>query len=121
MTHTTIGSQLGKLKRHTIFVLAIIAISYGIGLASAIIMQDIWLAITVVAVGGASWILIGHYLTRHHKRRRPQYPLVPPEARPDMYLPRTDIPRPIYQDSRTMEEKKRKIEKLRKMTRKKKT
>jgi len=112
---------LGKLKWPTWVVLALIAISYGTGLASALIMRDIWMATLVV--GAISWILLAYYLTRHRKRR-PRYPMVPPEARPDMYSPRTDIPRPIYEDIRRMEEKKRQMEKLRKMThktRKKKT
>jgi hypothetical protein len=52
-------------------------------------------------------------------RRKPQYPLVPPEGKWDMYLPRTDIPRPIIADSREIEEKKRKFAKVNKMTRKK--
>ena len=113
---------MGRLKWYTWVVLAVVAISYGIGLASAIILQDIWLAIVVVVAGGVEGILIVHYFTRH--RRRLEYPMVPPEAKPDIYSPRTDIPRPIHEDIRRMEEKKRRMEKLRKMihkTRKKKT
>ena len=45
--------------------------------------------------------------------------MVPPEGRGDVYLPRTDIPRPIHEDFRRIEEKKRRLEKIRKMTRKK--
>lgn len=52
-------------------------------------------------------------------RRKPQYPLMPPEGKWDMYLPRTDIPRPVIADFREIEEKKRKFAKVNKLTRKK--
>jgi len=40
-------------------------------------------------------------LYRHvYKGKKPKYPLVPPEGRTDIYFPRTDIPRPIYEDVR---------------------
>jgi len=45
------------------------------------------------------------------------YPLVPPEGRTDWYLPTTDIPRPVIEDYRKIEEKKRKFSKLNKMLR----
>jgi hypothetical protein len=31
-------------------------------------------------------------------RLKRKYPMVPPEGRPDIYSPRTNIPRPIYED-----------------------
>ncbi len=31
---------------------------------------------------------------------KPKYPMVPSEGRIDMYCPRTDIPRPVYEDVR---------------------
>jgi hypothetical protein len=34
-----------------------------------------------------------------YRRRRPRYPIVPPEGRTDIYFPRSDIPRPIYEDA----------------------
>ena len=37
-------------------------------------------------------------------RRKPRYPLAPPEGKWDMYLPRTNIPRPLYEDFRKMKE-----------------
>lgn len=52
-------------------------------------------------------------------RRKPQYPLVPPEGKWDMYLPRTGIPRPVIADFREIEEKKRKFAKIKKMNPKK--
>jgi hypothetical protein len=39
----------------------------------------------------------------HHflqKGQKPKYPMVPPEGQPDIYSPRTNIPRPIYEDVR---------------------
>jgi len=35
-----------------------------------------------------------------YKGKKPKYPLVPPEGQTDIYFPRTDIPRPIYEDVR---------------------
>jgi hypothetical protein len=32
------------------------------------------------------------------KRAKPKYPMVPPEGRMDVYFPRTNIPRPVYED-----------------------
>lgn len=34
-----------------------------------------------------------------YKRAKTKYPIVPPEGRMDAYFPRTDIPRPIYEDA----------------------
>ena len=33
-----------------------------------------------------------------YKEVEPKYPMVPPEGRMDIYSPRTNIPRPIYED-----------------------
>ncbi len=35
-----------------------------------------------------------------YKGDEPRYPMVPPEGRTDIYFPRTDIPRPIFEDAR---------------------
>lgn len=51
-------------------------------------------------------------------RRKPRYPLAPPEEGWDMYLPRTNIPRPLYEDFRKMKERKRKFAKINRMIRK---
>jgi len=50
-------------------------------------------------------------------KRQAALPLVPPEGRTDWYLPTTDIPRPVIEDYRKIEEKKRKFSKLNKMLR----
>jgi hypothetical protein len=47
------------------------------------------------------FILYCHFIYRSvYKRIRPKYPIIPPEGRTDIYFPRTDIPRPIYEDVR---------------------
>jgi hypothetical protein len=38
--------------------------------------------------------------TASYLRLKRKYPLVPPEGRPDIYSPRTNIPRPVYEDVR---------------------
>jgi len=57
-----------------------------------------------------------------YKGKKPKYPMVPPEGRMDIYFPRTDIPRPIYEDMQRYPEffkrKKRKYERTRKMKKK---
>ena len=45
--------------------------------------------------------------------------MAPPEGKMDIYFPRTNIPRPIHEDFRRMQEKKRKLDKIKKMRRKK--
>jgi len=61
-----------------------------------------------------SWFIILCYMAylRLAKRRKPKYPLVPPEGKPNGY-----IPRPIHED---FDEMKRKREKLKKMKKRKK-
>jgi len=47
------------------------------------------------------FLIYCYMLYRHvYKGEKPRYPLVPPEGRTDIYFPRTDIPRPIYEDLR---------------------
>jgi len=56
------------------------------------------------------------------KRAKPKYPMVPPEGRMDVYFPRTNIPRPIYEDVQRYPEffkrKKRKDERTRRVKKK---
>lgn len=41
------------------------------------------------------------FLYRYSRGKwRTKYPIVPPEGRTDIYFPRTDIPRPIHEDTR---------------------
>ena len=107
---------MNKSKRRVGFVAAFTLIADGLALAGAILLQSVWAV--VVVLGCAAFSLYWFYVWRYEKRQV-RYPLVPPEGRGDAYLPRTDIPRPIHEDFRRMQEKKRRLEKLRKMVRRK--
>jgi len=99
--------------------MALIAVfTVGISLTGGILWQNI--LIILIGLGLGIFYLYLFYVGYRQKKRKLQYPLVPPEGKGDVYLPRTDIPRPIYADFREMREKKRKLEKLKKMQRKKK-
>jgi hypothetical protein len=87
------------------------------GLASAILLLNVWMIAAISAVMGIDFYW---FYLRYYRHRNPRYPLVPPEGKGDVYLPRTNIPRPIYEDFRLMKEKQRKFDKLRKMLRKRK-
>lgn len=56
------------------------------------------------------------------KKVKPKYPMVPPEGRMDVYYPRTNIPRPIYEDVRRYPEffgrKKKKYDRTRRVKKK---
>jgi len=105
------------MKKHVLFVTVLIFISYGLALASAIILQSVWAA--VIVLGSLILGLYWFYTTRRQKKQ-PRYPMVPPEGKGDIYFPRTDIPRPIDEDFRKAEEKRRRLEKIRKIARRKK-
>jgi hypothetical protein len=84
----------------------------GFLLACLVIIRSLWaiLLSLIVLTVDFYW-----YYVRRVKGKKPRYPLVPPEGRADVYLPRTDIPRPVIADFREIEEKKRKISKIKKM------
>jgi hypothetical protein len=87
-----------------------------LSLSVFIIWQHFWGAAVMLGITVAS--IIFWYYSLRQRKRRVQYPLVPPEGKPDVYFPRTKIPRPVHEDFRKMDERKRKLKKLRKMTRK---
>jgi hypothetical protein len=64
------------------------------------------------------------YLLYHfvYKREKPRYPMVPPQGQMDIYYPRTNIPRPIYEDLQRYPEffrkKRRKYERTRRVKKK---
>jgi len=64
--------------------------------------------------------LLYHFV---YKKEKAKYPLVPPEGRMDAYFPRTNVPRPIYEDVRRYPKffgkKKRKFDNTTKVKRKK--
>ncbi len=106
-----------KWRAFLFIVMAYLASALVVALAIAVLLESVWAVAIVLAFFalGFYWIFI-----KFQKKRKPRYPLVPPEGKPDVYLPRTDIPRPIVEDFRRMEEKRRKFEKLKKLSRKKK-
>ncbi len=95
----------------------LLLIGNGFALAAAIFVGGVWLVI--ISLGIIAVDLYWYYV-RRVKKKKPQYPMVPPEGKADVYLPRTNIPRPVYADFREAEEKKRRFAKLNKMLRKKK-
>jgi fatty acid desaturase len=91
-------------------------ISNALAFGVSILWQYFWLAAVILGITVTS--LVFWYYSIRHRKRRVQYPLVPPEGKADVYFPSSRIPRPIHEDFRKMEERKRKLKKLRKMTRK---
>lgn len=87
------------------------------GLASALLIQNVLIIAVTFGIIGLD---VYWFYLRYYRHRKPRYPLVPPEGKGDVYFPRTNIPRPVYQDFRQMKEKKRKFDKLRKMLRRRK-
>lgn len=86
----------------------------GLWLWIGVLIQSIWTC--VIALGII--VLTAYYLyVRLYQKKKAKYPIVPPEGRTDIYFPRTDIPRPVYTDFRKMQEKKRRLEKIKKKTR----
>jgi len=107
---------LVRLSWPTWFVLILVAIIDALLLGVFIIRQEFWA--TAVMLGITVVTLVFWFYSMRQRKRRVQYPIVPPEGKPDIYFPRTKIPRPIHEDFRKMDERKRKLKKLRKMTRK---
>jgi hypothetical protein len=62
---------------------------------------------------GSEIIALGLYwfYVRIHRQRKPVHPFGPPDGKPDIYFPRSDIPRPLYEDMRRMLEEKRRLSK----------
>lgn len=72
------------------------------------LLKDVLLG--VVALGYIAFNLYWFYV-RYYQKKKPRYPMVPPEGKADIYA-RANIPRPIHEDFRRMREKKRKFAKL---------
>jgi len=106
-----------KEKRILDLWVVLLLIGNGFALAAAIFVGGVW---SVMISLGVIAVDLYWYYVRRVKKRKPRYPLVPPEGKADVYLPRTNIPRPVHADFREMEEKKRRFAKLNKMLRKKK-
>lgn len=85
-------------------------------IGSWVALQNIFLT-TLVFLASMPFDMFLFYLVMA-VRRKPRYPLVPPEGIGDMYLPRTNIPRPLYEDFHKMKERKRKFAKIDRMVHK---
>ena len=77
-----------------------------LAVAIAILLQNVW-AGAVVSFAIAFNVYFCH--VRLCKKKEAQHPLVPPQGKVDIYFPRTDIPRPIREDFRKVQEKKRRL------------
>jgi len=68
--------------------------------------------------------LVYCYFLHHfvYKGEKAKYPMMPPEGRMDAYFPRTNIPRPIYEDMQRypqfFKQRKRKDERIRRVKKK---
>jgi len=52
-----------------------------------------------IALFSAGFLFYSYLVyTATYLRLKRKYPMVQPEGRPDIYSPRTNIPRPIYED-----------------------
>jgi hypothetical protein len=52
-----------------------------------------------IAMFSACFLFYNYLIyTATYLRLKRKYPLAPPEGRPDIYFPRTNIPRPVYED-----------------------
>lgn len=109
---------MGRRKKLVLLIgISIIFVVEGLLLVSGFLIQSIWRC--VIAFGIIAFTLY-FFFVRLYKKKEARYPIVPPEAKTDIYFPRTNIPRPIHEDFRKMREKKRRLEKIKKMRRKKK-
>ena len=97
--------------------ISIILVVEGLWLLIGILVQSIWTC--AIALGTIAFTLLFFYV-RLYQKKEARYPLVPPEGKTDIYFPRTNIPRPVHADFRKMQENKRRLEKIKKKTRRKK-
>lgn len=105
------------MKKTTQFVIILVFVADGLALVSAVLLRSFWGVI--ICLGGIPFGIYSLYVRSRARKRRLRYPLVPPEGKPDIYVPRTDIPRPVIEDFRKIEEKRRKFARIRKLVSKK--
>ena len=102
------------MKKIELFAIILFFAANGLALAVLVLLRSFWGVI--ITLGGIAFGIYSLFLyVRSVCRRRVRYPLVPPEGKPDMYVPRTNIPRPVIEDFRKIEEKRRKFAKIRKL------
>jgi len=108
----------GRIRLYRVLV-ALVFIVEAIAIMVALPLLPVPAQVALVAIF-ATQVFIYFYFIRHFRKEKLRYPLVPPEGKGDVYLPRTDIPRPIYEDMRRAREQRRKFAKLDKLRRRKK-
>jgi hypothetical protein len=86
----------------------------GLFLLIGFLVQSIWTCVIALTVLASTFY---YFYIRLYRKKEATYPVVPPEGKTDIYFPRTDIPRPVYADMRKMQEKKKKLEKIKKKMR----
>lgn len=112
--------SLTKGRRRLYWVLgALVLIVEAIGLMIALPLDPIPVYVAVIAIFAMQVFLYFYYIA-HFRKEKLRYPLVPPEGKGDVYSPRSDIPRPIFEDMRRAREQRRKFAKLDKLRRKRK-
>jgi len=75
----------------------------GIPLAAAALFHNV--LVIAVYLGIVALYMYWFYV-RYYKKKKPRCPIVPPEGKADIYS-RANIPRPIHEDFRRMQEKKK--------------
>ncbi|MEM3627820.1 MAG: hypothetical protein QXE06_00455 [Candidatus Bathyarchaeia archaeon] len=83
-----------------------------LSLTGLVLIGNVWVFPFSLAVFAVDFYW---YYVRRVKGKKPRYPLVPPEGKADVFLPRTDIPRPVIADFREIEEKRRRMAKIKKL------
>ena len=93
---------------------ASVLVGNGFALAVAVVLQNIlvWLVVLGVVCFDLYWVYV-----RAVRRRRPRYPMVPPEGRADVYFPSSNVPRPVVAEARRFEEERKRFRKLRRRLR----
>jgi hypothetical protein len=85
-------------KRVKLRLLILLGICIYVPFISSSVMTKFYAGIVSYTV---CFLLYGYFVYHFvQKREKPKYPMVPPEGRADIYYPRTNIPRPIYEDVR---------------------
>ena len=110
-----LGYVLGVGKNLVVlFAISVVFVVEGLWLLVGVLTQSIWMC---VIASGIVALTVYYFHVRLYQKKKAKYPIVPPEGRTDIYFPRTDIPRPVHADFRRMQEKKRKLEKIKKKMR----
>jgi hypothetical protein len=108
-----LGEELVGRKKAVWVTTILVAGINGLALASLLIVRNIFGA--AVIIGAVVFDLTVYY--QIVRKKRIQYPLLPPEGKPDMYFPFTRVPRPVIAEARKAEEKKKKLARIRGMVR----